>query len=148
MRNNPPKGDLSPVRKWITPVLFGTAIGLLGTACNFNDFCFDFDVAGYSAGDDSAVSCWSNGNRYFFRRVCFCPNRGKKRPVVRLFDRAFVLFHFDWHFSGRDAFFSGCVSGGEDGGRFHCSLHRRCFGRKRKGQKKSLMPKSTGKVNQ
>ena len=32
MRNNPPKGDLSPVRKWITPVLFGTAIGLLGTA--------------------------------------------------------------------------------------------------------------------
>ena len=32
MRNNPTKGDLSPVRKWITPVLFGTAIGLLGTA--------------------------------------------------------------------------------------------------------------------
>lgn len=32
MRNNPPKGDSSPVRKWVTPVLFGTAIGLLGTA--------------------------------------------------------------------------------------------------------------------
>ena len=78
----------------------------------------------------------------------FLPESWEKRPVVRLFDRAFVLFHFDWHFSGRDAFFSGCVSGGEDGGCFHCSLHRRCFGRKLKGQKKSLMPKSTGKVNQ
>ena len=32
MRNNPPKGDSSTVRKWVTPMLFGTAIGLLGTA--------------------------------------------------------------------------------------------------------------------
>ncbi len=32
MGNNPPKGDLSLARKWILPVLFGTAIGLLGTA--------------------------------------------------------------------------------------------------------------------
>ncbi|MDD3193600.1 MAG: TIGR04086 family membrane protein [Oscillospiraceae bacterium] len=32
MRNNPPKGDTSPIRNWITPVLFGTAAGLLGTS--------------------------------------------------------------------------------------------------------------------
>lgn len=32
MGNNPPKGDLSLVRKWVLPVLFGTAIGLVGTA--------------------------------------------------------------------------------------------------------------------
>ena len=37
MRNNPPKGDLSPVRKWITPVLFGTAIGLLALILTLQD---------------------------------------------------------------------------------------------------------------
>lgn len=31
MGNHSPKGDLSSARKWILPVLFGTAAGLLGT---------------------------------------------------------------------------------------------------------------------
>lgn len=50
MRNNPPKGDLSPVRKWITPVLFGTAIGLLGTAAILMIFALILTLPGYSQG--------------------------------------------------------------------------------------------------
>ena len=38
MGNNPPKGDLSLARKWILPVLFGTAIGLLGTTIILTGF--------------------------------------------------------------------------------------------------------------
>ena len=32
MRSNPPKGDPSSIRRWVVPVLFGTAVSLMGTA--------------------------------------------------------------------------------------------------------------------
>ena len=119
------------MRKWVTPVLFGTAIGLVGNGRCFDDFALVLTLQDIPQGIILPLAIGAMGVGTFLGGYVSARIVGQKGLLcgfltgllyyLVLTGISLAIMHFS----------PGCIPSSEDGRRFGGSLCWRCSGHKR-----------------